>query len=286
MAAPRLTSILIGAPVCRCPSVLRIFLDGLANLDLAGIAPTWMLVDDNDDAASSALLASWRPPKGAYWACRAMQRPSQPFVCNENGHHWEPEQWWRVAAFKDQMLERARAENVDACFLVDSDLVLPPMVLQTLLAADKDIAIEVFWTRVTHSSGPEYQAPNVWAGGDARWWFKRPAEYAPSPEEADIRSAAWLQMLHNPGLYRVGGGGACTLIGRRALYASGTPDGKLAFGQMNSLDYAGEDRCFATRAEVLGLEVWADTHCPPAHLYRPSEVQSWLNGEGAVACPA
>ena len=37
----------------------------------------------------------------------------------------------------------------------------------------------------------------------------------------------------------------------------------------------GEDRHFCVRAACAGFEMWADTHCPPAHLYTRDLYEQW-----------
>jgi hypothetical protein len=80
-------------------------------------------------------------------------------------------------------------------------------------------------------------------------------------------------MLHKPGVYRVGGLGACTLISRRAL------DAGVTYEPLYNVSWWGEDRHFCLRAVALDFELWADTHCPPFHVYREADlagVEKWL----------
>ena len=76
----------------------------------------------------------------------------------------------------------------------------------------------------------------------------------------------FLDILQKPGTYRVGGLGACTLISRKALTIG------VCFKKIYNLDLIGEDRHFCVRAAALGLELYADTHYPPYHIYRESEL--------------
>ncbi|RYD03050.1 hypothetical protein N752_21810 [Desulforamulus aquiferis] len=73
-------------------------------------------------------------------------------------------------------------------------------------------------------------------------------------------------MLARPGTYKVGGLGACTLMSRNAL-AKGA-----SFSEIYNLSFVGEDRHFCIRAVALGLELYADTHYEPYHIYRESEL--------------
>ena len=75
-------------------------------------------------------------------------------------------------------------------------------------------------------------------------------------------------MLKIPGLYEVGGLGACTLISKKAL----TKD--LSFKCIPNISFWGEDRHFCIRAQVYGLKLYVDTVYPAYHIYR----ESYLSG--------
>jgi hypothetical protein len=88
-----------------------------------------------------------------------------------------------------------------------------------------------------------------------------------SEEEKDERYRQFLSMLKKPGLYEVGGLGACTLIHRSALAAG------VHFGPIRNLSFWGEDRHFCVRAAALGIPLYVDTHYPAFHIFRDSDVQ-------------
>jgi hypothetical protein len=266
--------ILIGVPVRQQPAVLRAFLDGLARLDLSGLDAAFVLVDDNDDPAASELLRGFRPPQGP----AAVATPSGgPRLARPEGgatHFWNTALCWRVAQFKDFLLGHARRNGFDHVFLVDSDLVLRPEGVQALLACGRDIVSEVFWTSWQPGQPP---LPNVWVSGQYGLHPRLPGEVL-SDAEAARRAQAWLAEIRRPGLHRVGGLGACTLISRRALEAG------VSFGFIDNVDYWGEDRYFCIRALVLGLELWAHTGCEPLHLYRDADLDrlpAWLAAHAA-----
>ncbi|MGQ9778299.1 MAG: glycosyltransferase family 2 protein [Bacillota bacterium] len=108
--------------------------------------------------------------------------------------------------------------------------------------------------------------PQVWVAGQYRLYHKEPGEEL-SAEEIKSRTEAFLEMLRWPGLYKVGGLGGCTLLGRRALEAG------VSFAPLPNLDLLGEDRHFCIRAAALGLELYADTLYPPYHIYRESDLE-------------
>ena len=56
------------------------------------------------------------------------------------------------------------------------------------------------------------------------------------------------------------------LISKKALSLG------VSFSEIYNLGFSGEDRHFCVRAAALGLELYADTHYPPFHIYRESEL--------------
>lgn len=69
-----------------------------------------------------------------------------------------------------------------------------------------------------------------------------------------------------PGIYEVGGLGACTLISQHAIKAG------VSYNQIRNISYWGEDRHFCIRAAALGIPLFVDTHYPALHLYRDSDL--------------
>lgn len=107
--------------------------------------------------------------------------------------------------------------------------------------------------------------PQVWVADQYRLYHASREEVLDEEEKAR-RTDEFLHMLSRPGTYKVGGLGACTLISRKAL-AMG-----VSFSEIYNLSFAGEDRHFCVRAAALGLELYADTHYPPFHIYRESDL--------------
>lgn len=131
------TRILIGSPVCQQPDVLRMFLFSLEKLSTSDMAVHYLFVDDNNDPASSRLLHHFAEKhSGQVEIIRSQEAPST-YSCNETTHIWTDELVWRVASFKNQLIERAKSGGYDGLFLLDSDLLLQPATLETLLASEK-----------------------------------------------------------------------------------------------------------------------------------------------------
>ena len=253
-------TILIGAPVRQEPAILREFLRSLAELDTDGLQIEFGFVDDNVEAESKALLREF----AAAHPTLLVDGGKEPEVYqkDEFGHVWNDELIWKVARFKDTLLDHARQRGHDGVFLVDSDLVLHPATLQHLIRTGVDVVSEVFWTR-WHPGLPD--RPQVWLRDQYTMHHQRRDESL-SQEEIDRRKQQFFVELLRPGLHEVGGLGACTLISRRALLAG------VSFQAVYNLGFWGEDRHFCVRAAVLGLRLHADTCYPPLHVYRQSEL--------------
>lgn len=255
--------ILVASPVRQSPAILRAFLDGLEDLRTEGHEITWLFVDDNDTPVSSQMLYDWVPTSGGVDLWLPVDRDLEPYVRDETTHRWTETLWMHMADVKDQIIEHTLESGYDGLLLVDSDLVLHPDTLSWLMAAKKPVVSEIFWTSWTPDQPP---LPNVWHNGVYRLWAQLPGDQLPQEEQLR-RAEAWLTRLQRPGLYPVGGLGACTLISREALEKGAR------YAIIPNLDYWGEDRHFCVRTMALGIELWVDTHVPPLHLYRESDLE-------------
>lgn len=252
--------LLVGSPIRQTPAILSEFLRSLLELTTDGMTVDYLFVDDNDDPASAALLAEFRPPgKVTILPTTAAE---VPYAKDEVTHHWLPTHFSRVGDFKDNMIVTARDEDYDALFFVDSDLILHPHTLHYLFAARVDICSEVFWTSWNPAQA---ELPQVWLQDQYNLFAFRMAEALESSEIQRLTDA-FLAQLRVPGVYEVGGLGACTLIRRRALQAG------VSFRTLPNLSLVGEDRHFCVRAVALGFKLYADTHVPPLHIYRNEDL--------------
>lgn len=251
--------ILIASPVKQKPAILAEFLDCLLHLDTTDLSVDYLFIDDQEEPCpllrhfvSAVPRARLLPGDGI----------SRPYHCSEKGHCWEDDIIWKVARYKNIFIEQARNDGYDFLFLPDSDLALHPQTLRHLAGLNLDIVSEVFWTRWEPELPP---LPQVWAGGQYRLFAYEAGEDL-TPAEIGARQADFLSRLLCPGTYPVGGLGACTLLSKKALQAG------VSFTKIPNLDLTGEDRHFCVRAAVLGFSLYADTHYPPYHMYRESEL--------------
>lgn len=162
-----------------------------------------------------------------------------------NDHIWTHDNLIKMHSLRNATIDRARAGGYDYWFSVDTDLVLHPLTLKTLLDADKDIVSEIFWT-------------NGWCNA---WMY----------DQASGMSKEW----HKPGLYEVGMTGALTLVKRKVFEAIDyTPIPNIVAALW------GEDRHFCIRAACHGFGIWVDTHYPAEHLYTEQAYQEFRRRRG------
>lgn len=250
--------VLIASPVKQKPEILKEFLWSIDLLEKKGLTVEYAFIDDNE--GESPVLREFASSRKNVRIIPGS--PGDRYICNENTHHWREDLIWKVAGYKDSFIQTALEGQHHFLFLVDSDLVLQPKTLVHLAGLGKDIVSEVYWTKWERDMIP---LPQVWVGDQYRLHHKTRGELL-EDNEIGRRQGEFLAMLREPGTYRVGGLGACTLISRKAMLAG------VSFKEIYNLDLIGEDRHFCVRAAALGLELYADTHYPPYHIYRESEL--------------
>lgn len=251
--------IMVASPVRQKANILAEFLMSLESLDTTGLELQFVFVDDHNEHDLLNQFAKNRNNVNILSGSAA-----GAYIRNETTHYWREELIWKLAAYKDQFIESARSGNYDYLFLVDSDLYLHPQTLQHLVSLEKDIVAEVFWTKWQPDSSP---LPQVWVADHYRLYeMERDEEL--TEEEIRHRTMKFLTMLSVPGTYKVGMLGACTLLSRQALNRG------ISFQAIPNLGLWGEDRHFCIRAAAIGLELYADTHYPPFHIYRESELSA------------
>ena len=120
------------------------------------------------------------------------------------------------------------------------------------MAQNQHFIFTIFWTLFF---GEIIYKPNAW---DYHSWSYKNSES--------------ILKLAKKGTYKVGGGGACTLLSREILLKG------LSFDRLPSLAYQGEDRHFCTRAQALGYDVKVDNHFPAYHIFlneQCNEAKQW-----------
>lgn len=183
------------------------------------------------------------------------------FEVTEKTHFWKNENFSAVAKMRTLALEKAREEDYDYIFSVDSDVLLNPITLSLLMSDNKDIVGNIYWTDF---NGKGVLMPNC---------------YDQEGTQFDSKKGG-MDRLKIMGLYEVGVVGACTLIGKRVI------QNPLInyFPIKNISSTKWEDQAFITRARCLipDITVYIDTRKPARHLYRQSEYDLWMKDKAEI----
>lgn len=252
--------ILVGSPIYQKPEILEMFLASLKNLVSLSISIDFMFVDDNVNEESSQILSAFKRDGSSVFTVRGKEEGE--YLCNEESHSWNSDLMLKVANYKNSIIRYAIKNDYDYLFFVDSDLIVHPNLIEHLKTLNKDIVSEIFWSQ-WHDDKPF--EPNVWLFDEYDLVPKTPGEEI-TEKEKQIRKAKFLNQLKIPGVYEVGGLGACTLISRNALLK------KVNFAPIKNLTIWGEDRFFCIRAAVMGIGLFVDTHYPAYHIYRECDL--------------
>ncbi|WP_438350063.1 glycosyltransferase family 2 protein [Paenibacillus sp. FA6] len=258
--SPPKKRILIGSPIHQKPAILLEFLSSLLHLKQHQVELYYYFIDDNIDQKSSDILQQFS--QQSELVLLQSSGYSDEYVRDNTTHLWNSSLIWKVANFKNMMIQHAAQLQYDYLFLIDSDLILHPDTIEHLVAADKDIISEIFWTQ--WQPNKMFQ-PQVWMRDEYDQWEQQLGEQL-SAQEIAIRFEQFITKLKNPGIYEVGGLGACTLISQHAIQSG------VNFNPIRNISFWGEDRHFCIRAAALDIPLYVDTHYPALHLYRDSEL--------------
>ncbi len=254
--------VLIGSQIQQKPQILREFLLSLGRLNLNNVQFGYCFIDDNTDRESSSLLQEFAKHYPSVVVLPSNMQNQDHYLTNETTHYWNEQLIWKVAMLKNTLIQTALDYEYDYLFLIDSDILLHPYTLNQLIDSGKDIVSEVFWTR-WHPDLDEQ--PQVWLTDEYTQHIQHRQEILTNKEVVDRRQQ-FFDQLRIPGLYEVGGLGACTLLSKSALSKG------INFHRIKNLSFLGEDRHFCIRATALGFLLYVDTHYPAFHIYRESDL--------------
>lgn len=255
--------ILVGSPVRQKHLVLAQFLAGLEEADKSGFSVSYYFIDDNVDEKSTELLRNFAKNHDAIIKKgNDLTRLGEfsKYVSDEVTHVWDTNTIQKVAFFKDTIIEYALNNRFDYLFFIDSDIVIDHRTLQQLVSRNVEIVSNVFWTQ---------WKPN-WQLEPQCFWIPALSRRDESPfsqKQIDIEDARQIQRdffakMRVPGIYKVDGLGACTLIAFSALEKG------VRFKEIPNLGLLGEDRHFCIRAGALDISLYYDTVYPVYHIYR------------------
>lgn len=254
--------ILIGSTIYQKPVILKYFLNSLSSLNTKNIDLNYLFIDDNVNNESSTLLEEFSEKQRNVRIINSNRKGNFNYVTDENTHHWNDSLVWKVAELKNSIIQTANEEDFDFLFLIDSDLILHPDTLNQLINSKKDIISNIFWTK-WQPHLPEL--PQVWMFDEYEQYYKKGGEIL-NDEEKINRHKEFISKLRVPGVYEVGGLGACTLISKNAISHG------VNFKEIKNVSFWGEDRHFCIRAQALGFDLFVDTNYPAYHLYRDSDL--------------
>lgn len=174
---------------------------------------------------------------------------SEPGEVQTEPHVWSGRVLQKMCAMRNMSIQYMLAHGYDYWLSADTDLILNPHTLEYLLAANKDIVSEIFWTQ-TEGNG-------LWCNA---WMY--------DDGDVDNMWSTWWE----PGLYQVGGTGALMLVKRRVFEAG------VGYARIPNIRKAltGEDRFFCVRAACAGFDLWMDTNAPAMHLFGEKEYQEYM----------
>lgn len=245
--------ILVGSPVRQKSSILKEFLLGLEEADFGQNEVAYFFVDDNTEEASSELLKAFAETRDVI-----IHKGSNLFDADAHyeDHVWQAANLARITAYKNKMISHCLDQEFDYLFLIDSDIVLDKRCVLQLLSNQVDIVSNVFWTQWRKNGilTPQcFWIPDIYLQDKA---FNVPMTF----EEAHKIRMDMVEKLKAPGLYKVDGLGACTMISRRALEMG------VSFKEIPNLRIPGEDRPFCIRSGALGIDLYMDSTYPAYHI--------------------
>ena len=232
--------ILITAPLRQDVDVFQAYQDGLDRLEIPEDCEVsrFFVVNGCDEVIPYIRNAEY-----------VIADNGEAYEKTHNDHRWTPDRMWKMGDLRNRTINEMLLYGFDYWLSADTDLILDPKTIVNLLAADKDIVSEIFWT----------QAPN------GRYWC--------NAWMVD-QSAGMTEDWRKPGLYRVGMTGALMMVKRKVFEAG------VDYTRIPCINTAlrGEDRHFCVRAACAGFELWVDTHSPAQHLYTRRLYEDYMAG--------
>lgn len=258
--------VLIGSPVHQSNEILNEFLISLKELDKENLEVNYFFIDDNINENSSNLLKKFQDDNDNVYIEKSNMQ-CNIYMKNETTHMWTENLISKVAGFKNRIIEFAKKNEYDYLFFIDSDIVISPKTLLQLINDKKDVISNIFWTRWQPET---MEMPQVWVK-DSYLFYNKIDNFNTSDEDILKQTKEFLTKLRIPGVYKVGGLGACTLLSKNALIKG------VNFNSIYNISFWGEDRAFCIRAAALGLELFVDTNYPAYHIYRESDLHGVEN---------
>ena len=229
------TRILIAAPLKQAVGIFREYQNALDRLIIPdGVTvDRFFVVNDCDEVIPEI--------RGNYTVINTGDRYEKAV----NDHIWTGANLEKMPLLRNACIQRVLDFGYDFMFSIDTDLILQPETLVTLLEANKDIVSEIFWTNGWCNAWMYDQ----YGGADPNWTI--------------------------PGLYPCGMTGALTLM-KAEVFKAGVNYSSIP----NLKKLWGEDRSFCIRAACHGFTMWIDSHYPAEHLFTDDHYQQYMRRRG------
>lgn len=167
-------------------------------------------------------------------------------------HDFKNENYSALSYMRTKALQKAREENFDYVFSIDSDVLIHPKTLIYLLKDNQDIVGMINWSK---SFSGDKILPNCYDLEYWRWW-----------EDNSI--------LMQKGLYERGIISATVLLGKRIIQNE-----KINYYPVPNIECSQwEDYALSLKAHIMipDLKMSIDTKLPCRHLYKEKDYIRWI----------
>jgi hypothetical protein len=261
----RVTKVLVGSSVRKPLATLQAHLKSLAAQDVPErVEMSYAFVPDYEDPNDPAcnFLQQWVTERKGTLLQGVAQTPQDFGDSGAPTHRWTATAMGRVGLNKNLILRYAVQHGYDYVWLVDSDLIMDPYTLRSLLDTRQSLVSAVYWTRwdtFQMKAGPQVWLKHVYEP------FQTPGIVVRGMTEQEFRAK-----LVSRKLTRVWGLGACTLIAKSVIEKG------VGFHRFPGLPTGGlwdrEDRHFCSWAEHLHVPMAADPWPDIFHVYHDADV--------------
>lgn len=256
--------VLIGCPVREKSSILRASLISLKSLLHKDFLIDYVFIDDNEKGTSGQLLSAFKRDGSSVTVLPAVKGKTET---SEITDIRDETRLVRVAGYRNRIIRYALQHDYDGLFLVDSDLIIHPQLLEYLRASGKKAISELFWIKNRLGT---LSRPNAWlmekraSDSDSR-------NAAMYKKEAERRKQRFSNCLKTSGIYQAGGLGACTYLDREAL------TGGIRFTPAPNPDAHDKDIFFCLQSSSPALALYVDTSYPAYHIHLDKDLEGALD---------
>lgn len=164
---------------------------------------------------------------------------------------WKAENYNFIAKLRNYILEKARNNNYDYLFSVDSDILLHPKTLYHLISCNKDFISTAVWTKLENLN------LSINCAQYEGW-----GEYSNK------------EIFRQKNIYKIGWTCIAVLMTSKIF-----SNPNIIYDQIPGVDNTGsEDYSFCLRCycNIPDLECYISTYYPARHLYHEKDLERWL----------